>query len=361
MKIVADNKIPFLKGVLEPFAEVLYLPGKSIGHEALKDADALITRTRTKCTGALLEGTSVKHIATATIGFDHINVPEVESLGITWNNAPGCNAASVGQYVSCALQTLGTSLEGKTLGVVGVGHVGSIVAALGEAMGMKVLRNDPPRQERGEEGFVSLEEVLESSDVVTLHVPLEAEGKYPTLAMADKRFFSAMRKGSVFFNAARGEAMVSSELKAALRSGQIGAAIIDVWENEPDIDRELLDMVHIGTMHIAGYSTDGKANGTAASVQAVAKKLGITELLSWRPETLPVPLEEEKICYRSFGETLLHTYDPRRDSELLKKSVSAFEELRGSYPIRREFPAFTVCGAPEKERKILERMGFKIN
>ena len=360
MKIVADNKIPFLKGVFERFAQVVYLPGKEISNAALKDADALITRTRTKCNAELLENTSVKHIATATIGFDHIAVAEVESAGITWNNAPGCNANSVGQYISCALQTLGIGLEGRTLGVVGVGHVGSIVARYGEALGMKVLRNDPPRQERGEEGFVSLDEVLESSDVVTLHVPLEAGGRYPTFQIADKRFFSAMRKGAFFFNAARGEAMESGALKEALKGGRLSSAVIDVWENEPHIDPELLEMVHIGTMHIAGYSTDGKANGTAASVRAVAKVLGISELENWRPDRLPEPLEEKVIPFSSLRETLLHTYDPRRDSELLKTNRSAFEELRGSYPVRREFQAFTVCGAPEKERKILEKLGFGI-
>ena len=360
MKIVADNKIPFLKGVFEPYACVEYLPGKAIGSDALRDASALITRTRTKCTKALLEGSSVRHIATATIGFDHINVSEVESLGITWNNAPGCNANSVGQYVSCALQTLGMELEGKTLGVIGVGHVGSIVSRCGEALGMKVLRNDPPRQEKGEEGFVSLEEVLESSDIVTLHVPLEHQGRYPTFHMADKRFFAAMRKGAFFFNAARGEAMESAALKEALRSSRISAAVIDVWEDEPAIDRELLDMAHIGTMHIAGYSTDGKANGTAASVRAVAEVLGISELKNWRPAQLPDPPEEKVIPFVSLSETLLHTYDPRRDSGLLKKDVSAFEELRGAYPVRREFHAFTVTGAPEKERKILEKLGFNI-
>ena len=360
MKIVADNKIPFLKGVFERFAQVVYLPGKEISNAALKDADALITRTRTKCNAELLENTSVKHIATATIGFDHIAVAEVESAGITWNNAPGCNANSVGQYISCALQTLGIGLEGRTLGVVGVGHVGSIVARYGEALGMKVLRNDPPRQERGEEGFVSLDEVLESSDVVTLHVPLETTGRHPTFHMAEKRFFSAMRKGAFFFNAARGEAMESAALKEALKSGRLSSAVIDVWEDEPHIDPELLEMVHIGTMHIAGYSTDGKANGTAASVRAVAKVLGIRGLENWRPDTLPEPLEAKEITFSSLGETLLHTYDPGRDSGVLKKNRNSFEELRGSYPVRREFQAFTVCGAPEKERGILEKLGFGI-
>ena len=160
MKIVADNKIPFLKGVFEPFAQVVYLPGKSIDNAVLRDADALITRTRTKCNKELLENTAMKHIATATIGFDHINVPEVEALGISWNNAPGCNANSVGQYVSCALQTLEFPPAGKTIGVIGVGHVGSIVARYARVLGMNVLLNDPPRQERGERALFLLRNFL---------------------------------------------------------------------------------------------------------------------------------------------------------------------------------------------------------
>ena len=360
MKIVADNKIPFLKGVFEPFAQVVYLPGKEIDREVLKDADALITRTRTKCTRELLEGSQVKHIATATIGFDHIAVAEVESLGISWNNAPGCNANSVGQYMTASLLSLGEELEGKTLGVVGVGHVGSIVARYAEALGMKVLRNDPPREEAGEKGFVSLDEVLESADMVTLHVPLEYEGKYPTFHMADEKFFSRMRKGAVFFNASRGEAVDSSALKKALQTGQVSKAVLDVWENEPAIDLELMKMCLISTMHIAGYSTDGKANGTAASVRAVARALGICELYNWSPAELPEPLEEKEIKFVSLKETVLHTYDPQKDSGRLRNAPENFEELRGSYPLRREFQAFHVVDAPEKERKILELLGFQI-
>ena len=360
MKIVADNKIPFLKGVFEPFAEVVYLPGKSIDNAALRDADALITRTRTKCCRALLENTSVKHIATATIGFDHINVPEVEASGISWNNAPGCNANSVGQYVSCALQTLDSGTAGKTIGVIGVGHVGSIVAPYAGVLGMRVLLNDPPRQEKGEEGFVSLEELLEQSDIVTLHVPLEYGGKYPTFHMADEKFFAAMKEGSVFFNASRGEAVDTQALKAAMKQGRIRQTVIDVWENEPEIDRELLDMVHIGTMHIAGYSTDGKANGTTASVRAVARALNIRELFSWRPALLPDPPEQQEIPFTSLKEVLLHTYDPRNDSGRLRNAPESFEELRGSYPIRREFQAFTVTGVPEGMKDTLQALGFNI-
>lgn len=360
MKIVADNKIPFLKGVFEPFAEVVYLPGKQIDQQAVREADALITRTRTQCNKALLENSRVKHIATATIGFDHIAVDEVEQLGITWNNAPGCNANSVGQYITSALLALDMPLEGKTLGVIGVGHVGSIVARYAGALGMTVLKNDPPRKDAGEEGFVELDELLEKSDIVTLHVPLEYEGKYPTFHLADEGFFARMRRGALFFNASRGEAMDTDALKKALKQGQIQRCVIDVWENEPAIDRELMDMSWIGTMHIAGYSTDGKANGTTASVRAVARALDIPELFDWSPAALPEPVEEKEIDFVSLKMCALHTYDPRRDSEALKKAPDSFEELRGSYPLRREFQAFKVNNAPEKEKKILEALGFQI-
>ena len=360
MKIVADNKIPFLKGVFEPFAEVVYLPGKNIDREAVKECDALITRTRTQCTKELLAGSRIKHIATATIGFDHIAVPEVEALGITWNNAPGCNANSVGQYMTAALLSLDTDLENKTLGVIGVGHVGTIVARYAEALGMKVLRNDPPRADAGEKGFVSLEEVLESSDMVTLHVPLEYTGKYPTFHMADETFFSRLRKGAVFFNASRGEAVETEALKKALKSGRVSRSIIDVWENEPDIDLELMQQSFISTMHIAGYSTDGKANGTTASVRAVARALGIKELEQWTPSEIPAPLEAQEIPFVSLKDSVLHTYSPLSDSARLRNAPENFEELRGSYPRRREFQAFKVVNAPEKERKILAQLGFQV-
>ena len=359
MRIVADNKIPFLKGVFEPWAEVTYLPGKAIDAAAVKEADALIVRTRTRCDRALLEHSRVRHIATATIGFDHIDVPEVEALGITWNNAPGCNAASVGQYMACALQTLGIDLEGKTLGVIGVGHVGTIVAAYAENLGMKVLRNDPPRQAAGERGFSSLDEVLECSDIVTLHVPLEYGGPFPTFHMAGKFFFDRMKKGGFFFNASRGEAAETAALKAALRQGRLSGAALDVWENEPDIDRELLDMCHIGTMHIAGYSADGKANGTAASVRAAAAALGIPELADWSPAEMPEPPQTVRFPFTSVKEALLHTYDPREDSARLRAAPEQFEELRGSYPVRREFKAFTVTGVPAEKQNCLERFGFR--
>ncbi len=362
MKIVADNKIPFLRGVFEPFAEVVYLPGAKTAAADVADADALITRTRTKCSRELLSGSRVKIVATATIGFDHIDAAALSELGIPWCNAPGCNANSVGQYLSTTLAGCGRPLAGKTLGVIGVGHVGTIVARYGELLGLRVLRNDPPRAEK-ESGFVGLEELLAESDFVTMHVPLVHDGPYPTFHLADGSFFERLKRGAFFINSSRGEAADTGAVKAALRSGRIDGAVIDVWENEPDIDRELMGATWISTPHIAGYSIDGKANGTAASVQAVARKLGIRELEHWRPESLPPPPEGAEIELPETGAVaaaLLHTYDARNDSARLRANPENFEELRGSYPVRREFGAFRLHGGNAADRERLAEFGFHL-
>ena len=206
MRIVADDKIPFLKGVFEPYAEVRYLPGGAIRQEDLRNADALITRTRTRCNRELLAGTPVRFIATATIGFDHIDAAAMKELEIDWTNAPGCNARSVAGYLAAALTGFQRPLRGLTLGVVGVGNVGRRIVETGEALGMRVLRNDPPRAEReGSAGFSELAQLLEESDFITLHVPLERGGAHPTFHLADEVFLNAMKPGAVLLNTSRGE------------------------------------------------------------------------------------------------------------------------------------------------------------
>ena len=367
MKIVADDKIPYLRGVFEKFAEVVYLSGKSITPEDVADADALIVRTRTRCNKALLGKSKVRFVATATIGFDHINGAELAECGIKWSNAPGCNADSVKNYISSALAVSETELSGKTVGIVGVGHVGSRVAVAAKALGMNVLLNDPPRAEKeGADGFVELDELLAKSDIVTLHVPLERAGKYPTLNMADGNFFSKMRDGAWFFNSCRGEVVEEKALIHAKKTGKISLALMDVWPNEPDLSKELLDAVDLGTPHIAGYSADGKANGTAAAVQFIARELGISELVSWKPEVLPEPVYEKIIDlsdvrspYEALKKAILHAYDIRRDCDALRNEPENFEMLRGNYWIRREFSAYTVINAPSEIRENLDLLGFK--
>ena len=373
MKILIDDKIPYIKGALEPFAEVIYLPGNKTTPEVVKDADAIITRTRTKCNEKLLASSSVKFIATATIGFDHIDTAYCDKAKIKWTNAPGCNSSSVEQYIASALMVLaekkGIKLSEKTIGIVGVGNVGSKVARIAEIFGMKVLLNDPPR-ERKElfADFVDLDEILKEADIITLHVPLNLEGIDKTYHIADESFFKRMKKKPLFINSCRGEVVKTVALKSALKSGQISGAVIDCWENEPDIDTKLLKLLDLGTPHIAGYSKDGKANGTSMSVQAVSRFFGLG-IDDWQCKNVELPEVTEIIldgigkCEQQIlSEAILATYDIRKDDKRLRHSVESFEKQRGDYHVRREFPAFSIKAANLNQGTIdkLRKLGFNV-
>ena len=374
MKIVCDNKIPFLRGVLEPWAEVLYLPGKETTPEVVRDADAVITRTRTKCDAALLAGSSVKVIATATIGYDHIDTAWCEDHGIVWRNAPGCNSWSVKQYIATVLCTLarrhGLELAGMTLGVVGVGNVGSKVAEVAALLGMRVLLCDPPRARReGGAAFVSLDEIVAGSDIVTLHVPLSREGEDATWHLFDAARLASLRPDQFLINSSRGPVVDNAALKAALQEKRLRGAVLDVWEGEPEPDRALMDLLDVATPHIAGYSADGKANGTTASVRTVAEVLDLP-LSDWRPTAIPAPPQPLDFTLDAAGkrrqevlaEALLHTYDPLADDRALRAHPECFEQLRGDYPVRREPTAFTLRlqgGTPELA-ETLSAIGFNV-
>ena len=368
LKIVADDKIPFLRGVFEPVADVVYLPGAKTTAQDVADADALITRTRTRCSRELLQGSRVKFIASATIGFDHINGDDMASLGIEWCNAPGCNAASVAQYIVSALVSFPGSPAGKTLGVIGVGNVGKKVAEAARILGMEVLLNDPPRAEsEGAAAFVPLQKICERADFITLHVPLERSGKHPTFKMLDAAFFDAVKPGAVFFNSSRGEAVDNDALKTALKTGRIRSAVLDVWENEPDIDRELLALAKFATPHIAGYSTDGKANGTAMSVRSVARALGLNGFENWYPQEIPsalcareIMLDEKQPEADQLRKAVLHTYNIADDDWRLRSDAANFEKLRGNYFIRREFGNYIISGGSVPVRECLARLGFQV-
>jgi erythronate-4-phosphate dehydrogenase len=373
LKIVADNKIPFLKGVLEPYAEVVYLSGAKIAKADLLDADGLIVRTRTKCKRELLEETSVKFIATATIGFDHIDGSFCDSKGITWTNAAGCNSSSVAQYIASAVLNLAAekkfSLSEMTIGIVGVGNVGSKVAKFAKAVGMKVLLNDPPRaRKEGAASFVSLEKILSDSDIITFHVPLTMDGPDKTYHMADKIFFNSIAKRAWFINSSRGEVTDTAELKNILYTEKIAGAILDVWENEPNIDLDLLGLAKFATPHIAGYSTDGKANGTAMSVRALAKFFGIRELENWYPKDVPEPAEtviyidcDGKSKEQILLEAVKFTYDVKGDDQRLRQSPERFEKLREEYPLRREFKIFKIGLSNDgtNMETVLRQLGFQ--
>jgi erythronate-4-phosphate dehydrogenase len=372
IKIIADDKIPFLKGALEPYAEVVYLPGKMIDRKAVMNADALLIRTRTKCTETILKGTSVKFIGTATIGFDHIDTRYCEKNNIFWTNAPGCNSSSVQQYITAALMKMSSefrfSLKDKTLGIVGVGNVGSKVEKIARAMGMNVMLNDPPRARReGDKNFELLGNLLYEADIITVHVPLNIVGEDKTYHLFNEKSFKKMKKGAWFINSSRGEVTDTQALKKVLEAGKLAGAVIDVWENEPDIDLDLMAKSFIATPHIAGYSTDGKANGTAMVVNSLCSHFNLG-LKDWYPGSVPLPVQpvltidnkgksDEDIARAA----VLHTYNISEDDLRLRFSPSDFEKQRGEYPLRREFASYTVSLKTEtkKTRKMLDNMGFK--
>lgn len=367
MKIVIDSKIPYIKGYAELLGETVYIPGGEISPADIKDADAMIIRTRTHCNKGLLEGSNVKFVATATIGYDHIDTAYMKEAGISWTNCPGCNAHSVAQYIECCLlqlaahgcwqkedslspitapidvHTLDRSVfKQLTLGIIGVGNVGRAVLAEAKRMNFAdILLCDPPRADReGKEGFSSLDEIAQKADIITFHTPLthSPATPYPTFHMANKRFFEMLKPSAVVINSSRGEVVDTLALKQAISSNKIRAAVIDTWEDEPHIDLQLLQQAFIGTPHIAGYSADGKANGTRMALQAVAEFFGHDTSVfdDIKAPTLPADYSYYPEGNGRLIAPELKFYDPTRDTIALKSSPEQFELLRGNYPLRRE-------------------------
>lgn len=370
MKIVVDDKIPFLEGILENYFDVVYKPGKFICRADLLDVDALLVRTRTNCNGLLLNNTNLKFIATATIGHDHIDAAYCKKVGIEWANSPGCNAWAVQQYVIASVlemaQKYSMPLNNLTLGVVGAGHVGKKVAESAVGLGLKVLVNDPPREMVEGGDFVSLQTIMEEADFITFHVPLTVDGEFKTYHMADDLFFGNLKKRPVVINSSRGEVISGEALKRALISGLIRGAVVDVWENEPTVDVELLRMVDIATPHIAGYSVEGKANGTAMAVQALSRFFGLG-IDSWKPTSVPMPsnpLIEPKnnIPHKTILEAVRATYKVMIDDHTLRSSIRNFEKQRTDYNFRNEFSSFCIDGSnlDEKLEKRFKRVGFEV-
>jgi len=353
MKIVADDKIPFLKGILEPYAEVIYMPGDKITRTDIIDADALIIRTRTKCNKNLLEGTKVKFIATATIGFDHIDTTYCEKNGIFWTNAAGCNSSSVMQYIASVLVNLAIKynfcFNDKTIGIIGVGNVGKKINALAKALGINVILNDPPRERKEKTSdFSKLDYLIKNSDIITLHVPLNYEGEDKTFHLFDVEKLSELKPNTFLINSSRGEVIDNSALLKVAEKNKLKSINLDVWENEPNINLDLLKYCDIATPHIAGYSTDGKANGTSMSIQSLSRffNLGID---NWFPEYIEKPTNtiinidgKKKSAEKIFFEAITKTYNVMNDDKNLREKPSEFEKLRGNYPLRREFIAYSI-------------------
>ncbi len=341
LKVVADRDIPFLRHVLEPYADIIYKKGVDISNADVLDADCLMVRTRTKCNKSLLENSKVKLIASATIGTDHIDLDYCNEVGIRWTNAQACNADAVMQYVFTSLYTVAErneiNLRDKTFGVIGVGSTGSRVARMAEYLGFKILLCDPPRAEREGKGeFCDLDYVLENSDIISLHLPLNKS----TREMANGDFFRKLKPNAIFINTSRGEVMVDSAVIEARQS--LSALIIDTWNNEPQIDRKLLSLCDIASFHIAGYSFQGKQNATGAIVKSFADYFDISELKTFYPnvedksryvhELYLKDLSQREVCKR-----LLEIYPIYSDDIALRAYTERFEELRAKYFYRNEF------------------------
>jgi erythronate-4-phosphate dehydrogenase len=361
MKIIADPNIPFVREAFGALGDITLVPGRQINAANVRDADALFVRSVTPVNAALLGGSRVKFVATATIGFDHVDTNFLAQHGIGFATAAGSNANSVAEYVMSAMLELARRqnfrLRDKTLGVVGVGNVGSTVVRYAEALGMRVLRNDPPRQ-RAEKllQFVSLDRVIAAADIITLHVPLTKSG-------ADATFHLFQPACGIIINSSRGAVLDGK----ALLNTKLAGLVLDVWENEPRILPDLLAKTDLGTPHIAGYSFDGKVNGTRMIYEAACRHFRLPA--TWTPQlpSPPVPMlevivqpgeDEEDVLRR----TLRQVYDIAADDARLRASIQDFDKLRAEYPVRREFfnTRLDLRGASESLRGKFAALGFQL-
>ena len=340
-RIVIDDEVPFIEGVFEPYADVEYYPSDKITREVVKDADGMIIRSRTQCDESLLEGSAVKFIATDTIVTSHIDLNYCSEHGIGVKNAAGCTAGGVMNYVFSALYGVASrktiNLDGDTIGIIGYGHVGSLVGHMAKYLGFKVLVCDPPLSAAmSSEDFCSLDYLLRNSDIVTIHPTVDSE----TRKMANESFFGKMKDGAIFINTSNGELVDEEALKKAIP--RLGPVIIDTWDHEPNVDRELVDMVDIATAHIAGYSYQGKQNGTAICVRALARFFEYTQLYNFFPKTEIQELESIKLDLKGktqgeIAAVIQYNYPIFTDDFIFRLDPGKFVELRSNYKYRREF------------------------
>jgi erythronate-4-phosphate dehydrogenase len=357
MKIIADQNIPFVKECFSSIGDVTLVGGREVTQEWVKDADILLVRSITKVNAYLLEDSAVKFVATATIGTEHVDQDYLAANGIGFASAPGSNANSVAEYIVAALLTLGKKhnfqLEGKSIGIVGVGNVGSKVETKCRALGMEVVLNDPPlARETGDEKYRPLAEVYDS-DFITLHTPLTQDGPDPTYHLADDKFFGLMKQGAFFLNTSRGKVQDEVALKNAMQSGKLGGVVLDVWETEPTVDPWLLKNVDRSTPHIAGYSFDGKVAGMIMIYEACCEHFGL-HAAHTAADFLPAPdvaeivitpeqlqQDEDRVLHDTVQQVYVINRDDFNMREILlqpeDEQAAWFDCLRKNYAVRREF------------------------
>ncbi len=380
MIIVADENMPFAREAFSLLGKVRLVPGRQITPDILADCDILAVRSVTRVDESLLAGSPVRFVGTATIGTDHVDTACLERAGIGFSWAPGCNAVSVAEYVVAALFELAGRknfrLREKGLGIIGVGNVGSRVESRAKALGMKVILNDPPlRDKTGDPKYRDLDEAL-GADIVTLHVPLEKGTPYPTYHMVDPKFIKQLKPDAILINTSRGAVVDSNALAEGLDSGRIGAAVLDVWEGEPDIAINLMEKAEIATPHIAGYSYDGKARGTQMIYEAACRYFGREP--EWDPKAFLPPPDRERLkldgklslAEELTGKLVAESYDIINDDRALRKIAEVapeergayFDRLRREYPVRREWASRIVELSVElvELKPVFEELGFRV-
>ncbi|PMQ10925.1 Erythronate-4-phosphate dehydrogenase [Pseudomonas sp. AD21] len=376
MLIVADENIPLLDAFFAGFGEIRRVPGRSIDRATVEQADVLLVRSVTNVNRALLEGSKVRFVGTCTIGTDHLDLEYFNEAGITWSSAPGCNARGVVDYVLGSLMTLaeieGVDLTQRTYGVVGAGEVGGRLVKVLKGLGWNVKVCDPPRQAAEGGDYVSLEQIIEQCDVISLHTPLTRSGGGATWHLFDQQRLQQLKPGAWLINAARGPVVDNAALRKVLLQREDLQAVLDVWEAEPEVDVALAELCVLATPHIAGYSLDGKQRGTAQIYEAYCEFIGqpvsiqLSELLP-APWLSQVTLHADSDPAWALAMLCRGVYDPRRDDADFRRSLvgnvgeqrAAFDVLRKQYPVRREIEGLKVRieGSSPQLQQIVAALG----
>ncbi|WP_131671824.1 4-phosphoerythronate dehydrogenase PdxB [Pseudomonas parakoreensis] len=376
MLIVADENIPLLDAFFAGFGEIRRVPGRAIDRATVEQADVLLVRSVTNVNRALLEGSKVRFVGTCTIGTDHLDLDYFTEAGITWSSAPGCNARGVVDYVLGSLMTLaeieGVELPQRTYGVIGAGEVGGRLIKVLKGLGWNVKVCDPPRQAVEGGDYVSLEQIIEQCDVISLHTPLTRTGAGATWHLFDEPRLQQLKPGTWLINAARGPVVDNAALRNVLLAREDLQAVLDVWEAEPEVDVDLAELCVLATPHIAGYSLDGKQRGTAQIYQAYCEFIGQTPSIQLS-DLLPAPWLSEVTLHAdsdpawALAMLCRGVYDPRRDDADFRRSLvgnvaeqrAAFDVLRKQYPVRREIEGLKVRidGDSQQLQKIVAALG----
>ncbi|ASI97971.1 4-phosphoerythronate dehydrogenase [Vibrio rotiferianus] len=373
MKIIVDENMPYAEELFSQLGEVILKPGRTLTADDLVDVDALMIRSVTKVNAELIsKANKLKFVGTATAGMDHVDQALLQEKGIFFTAAPGCNKVGVAEYVFSVMMVLaqqqGFSVFDKTVGIIGAGQVGSYLEKCLKGMGINVLINDPFKQEEGDSRiFTPLAELIERSDIITLHTPITKDGPYPTHHLIDEKVLNGLRSDQILINAARGPVVDNQALKQRLLKNDGFTAALDVFEFEPEVDMELLPLLAFATPHVAGYGLEGKARGTTMIFNSYCEFLN-NELRAHASDLLPTAPVPTMVLDRAWDEATLHNitqliYDVRKDDALFRREISkpgSFDLMRKNYWDRREYSAVTLMGNETCNLAPLAELGFQV-